>query len=392
MNRRRWMAATAAVSVLVLVWLLASAWRTIRSTQTSPITAPVAEAPEAPSAEEPAADDAPAKQTVAKAPTAPATPEEEEPAMAWVPENLSVRAAADYRKRARLPPFNEAIAENVDPVRRDREVTPKRVTGSDGSEPALVVWPEAISFEAPGPVVIHAMLVEDDVAVPAERIVVNLVHELRGSVLTAVATDDGGTGDAAAGDYVYTLAWEPTGEDIREYRGSYLASVAALPDGADEERVISTGFLLSVPDSRLTGRFREEAVGGSLFIEAEVEVERPGRFHLEGSLFSSDGTGIVWAQTAAELDEGRHWMPLEFYGLAIRESGIDGPYVLASAALSTTSEMPNQKNEVLYNAYTTTRYSATQFSDEPFDDPDLIQAAERLEAEGEGLIQPEATP
>ncbi len=55
--------------------------------------------------------------------------------------------------------------------------------------------------------------------------------------------------------------------------------------------------------------------------------------------------------------------------------------MLRSVALSTTGEMPNQKNDVAVNAHTTAAYRADQFSDQPFNDPDLVDTATRLEAE-----------
>jgi hypothetical protein len=44
--------------------------------------------------------------------------------------------------------------------------------------------------------------------------------------------------------------------------------------------------------------------------------------------------------------------------------------------------MPNAKNRVLENAYVTGTYVAADFSDEPYDDPDLLEAARRLEEAG----------
>ena len=41
--------------------------------------------------------------------------------------------------------------------------------------------------------------------------------------------------------------------------------------------------------------------------------------------------------------------------------------------------MPNAKNRVVENAYTTGAYGASAFSDRPFDDPQLLEAAKRIE-------------
>jgi hypothetical protein len=64
-----------------------------------------------------------------------------------------------------------------------------------------------------------------------------------------------------------------------------------------------------------------------------------------------------------------------------RERGADGPYLLRSVALSTTGEMPNQKNDVALNPFITKPYPATAFDERPFNDPGLLDAAARLQAD-----------
>jgi hypothetical protein len=74
-----------------------------------------------------------------------------------------------------------------------------------------------------------------------------------------------------------------------------------------------------------------------------------------------------------------HWLDLSFYGLILRERGLDGPYVLRFVALSTTTEMPNAKNRLVENAYWTQPYAASSFTNQPYDDPQLLEAARRIE-------------
>jgi hypothetical protein len=79
------------------------------------------------------------------------------------------------------------------------------------------------------------------------------------------------------------------------------------------------------------------------------------------------------------LEPGTHWLDLSYYGLILRERGLDGPYVLRYVALSTTTEMPNGKNRLVENAYWTGAHRASAFSDRPYDDPQLLEAARRIE-------------
>jgi hypothetical protein len=53
--------------------------------------------------------------------------------------------------------------------------------------------------------------------------------------------------------------------------------------------------------------------------------------------------------------------------------------VLRYVALSTTTEMPNAKNRVAENAYQTAAYQAAGFSDRAYQDPELLEAARRIE-------------
>ena len=43
--------------------------------------------------------------------------------------------------------------------------------------------------------------------------------------------------------------------------------------------------------------------------------------------------------------------------------------------------MPNAKNELVEDAFVTAAYRAAAFSDAPFNDPDLLDAAERIEGD-----------
>jgi hypothetical protein len=53
--------------------------------------------------------------------------------------------------------------------------------------------------------------------------------------------------------------------------------------------------------------------------------------------------------------------------------------------------MPNQKNDVVVNAHRTAAYDVATFSDRRFEDPDLVDAAARLEADAPaGALEAEA--
>src|SRR5262249_57160478 len=250
--------------------------------------------------------------------------------------------------------------------------------GRNGAEPTLRVFPAAMSFESPEPAVVYAELTMRGRPLAGRQIRGTLTTESLEPLADVLFHDDGLDGDAVADDSRYTAVFPADGLG-RGLSTSYLVQVRALLDGDDDRRAAAS-FLYASPHAQLTGNYRDAVVDGSLVVGVEIEVSEPGRFHVEATLYGPDGVEkIAWAQAAQWLDPGTHWLDLSYYGLILRERGIDGPYVLRYVALSTTDEMPNAKNRVVENAYRTAAYPASSFSDRPFDDPDLLEAARRIE-------------
>jgi hypothetical protein len=292
--------------------------------------------------------------------------------------SLGEAAARDYRRRARMPESTHALEAGADPVAEARQVSPASAAGPEGEEPTLTALPTQVGYEAPEAAVVHAFFSMEGERLAAESLVATIIGERRGTVAVLEMNDEGRDGDEIAGDLVYGASWRPPQDEAPEFRGTYVASVRGRTTALDE-RAVSTGFLYSVPLARPTGRFRDAIVDGSLRLEAELEVFASGRFHAETTLASATGESVAWAQNAASLPPGTHWLPITVYGLVFHERGIPGPYVVKSFALSTVGEMPNQKNRILYGAHTTQAYALAQFTDEPYGDPDLLDAAERAQ-------------
>jgi hypothetical protein len=268
---------------------------------------------------------------------------------------------------------------DVDTIRAEREVTQITERGPRGEEPALTVYPAAAGFEWPESAVLHAFLSVDGERVRARGIRGTILTEDLRPLVEVVYRDDGTGGDAVAGDDLYTAVIAPGPEHEQRLSESYLVKVVAV-GLEDTERRAATSFLYSRPDAHLTGRYRDAVVDGSLVVGAEVDVAADGRFHLEATLYGGDGDVLLArAQTAAELVPGRHWMELPFYGLILRERGVPGPYLLRWVALSTTTAMPNAKNRLVEAGHVTGAYALAAFTDRPFDDPELLDAAARAE-------------
>lgn len=299
--------------------------------------------------------------------------------------NLAAAAAAVYERAARFPEHSRAVEPGaVDPVRAKRVPAPHSLPSRDGSA-TITVWPREVSFQHPAPVELYATV---DRRGPGgftvgkmDTSIVGEVVDAEGRVVTTVSyRDDGKGADRRAKDGIHTASFDLPPEAVPDLAASFGVRVAAVGEGG-ETIGVTGGFLYSNPHARLTGEMREELRDGSLVVSVEVKVEKPGRFHLAGTLAEMKGAPVGTAQAAAVLEPGVHWLELEFYGLMFRERGAAGPFRLASLAFSTVTGMPNALNDLVEDGYRTRAYPAAAFTDRAFGEPGLVGAAARLRGE-----------
>jgi len=311
-----------------------------------------------------------------------------------VPGQLARETAKQYREMARYPESSYALkAGEVDPIRAKRLPTRQTRRGPDDAEPALSVWAAKVSFEKGQPVDLFATLETAGKAVAAAEVRGEIV-DVAGNVLDQVTyRDDGQAPDQRAGDGVYSARLETPGLDSPP-GANYLVRVRARLLSGDL-REAAGGFLYSDPAAHLTGRYRDFLRDGDLHIAAEVEVAEGGRFHLAGTLYSAAGEPLGVAQAAAQLEPGRRWIELAFYGLMFHDRQAAGPYRLGTLALSTTLRMPNALNDLAESVHLTRPYRVEQMRDASFERPQLLESAQRLEKEAEraerearGPVQP----
>lgn len=299
------------------------------------------------------------------------------------PGALAEAAARAYRAAARFPEWSRPIPpQAADPVRAERVPAPHSLPSPDGDE-VISVWAGEVSFVHPAPIALHAAVDRRGGGRQALAEVTGEVIDAAGALIGHVAyADDGEGADRRAGDGVWSARFELPADRVPALAESFGVRVTATT-AAGETLDVTGGFLVSRPHARLTGRYRDRLAGGDLVIDAEVEVAEAGRFHLAGTLAAIDGEPVAWAQAAAELPPGRHWLPLTFYGLALRERGVAGPYRLSSLAFSTTTAMPNALADLVEDAHRTRAWPLARFHARPFAERGLTRAAERLEAEAE---------
>lgn len=315
-----------------------------------------------------------------------------EPGVDPVPD-LAAAAARDYRSKARFPAWSHPLRPGAaDPVMDGRQ--PTRQSLPDASGGMLTVWASDMRYEAGGVAHLYAEISPAPAKDADTRDNAPLQQGIGGRDWTVTASvtgresgelgavayrDDGRGPDERRGDGVYTVAFRmPETATPAVGRAENIAVMVTARAGEAEYKAIG-GFLYSHPAARLTGAFRDALEAGNLVIRAQAEVKAKGRFHLSGTLYSLRGEPVATAQTAVELAPGRHWIDLTFYGLALSERGVSGPYSLGSVTLATTGALPNALGPVLESAHLTGPYFVRDFHSREFARPDLVDAAERLE-------------
>lgn len=298
-----------------------------------------------------------------------------------LPGFVARESAADYRARARFPESSRPLqAGDTDPV-RERRVPAPHSLATPGVEGLLTLWPQETSFPAGEPVALHAAVTGLSRAEIARMEITGEVVDQEGNLLGTVRYNDRGLGADAVprdGTFGATFALAPGQEP--DLAASYLVRVTATrPEGGSLQA--AGGFLVSNPHARLTGALDHRVEDGNLVLAVEVEVDRPGRFHLAATLTSMKGEPVAWAQTAEQLDAGTHVLELSYHGLIFHDRGVVGPFRVASLALANASGMPNALAPLAEDAAVIPALPLEKLTRTPFGDPSLLEAAERLEAQ-----------
>jgi hypothetical protein len=286
---------------------------------------------------------------------------------------LSLATGNQLARQARYPEWSTPISSSSDPLLVNRG-GPRKFERDGG--PALVVDEIAQHDDESEPVVISAYLAQGDAKVEPLEIWGTVTNGAGETVAIERFNDLGGRGDVVAADGVYAAAFILPSERTSSNRIYMVKVQARTQQGLQITGTL--GFRHGGGDARLTGRFDDQVTDGSLNILAQVEVHSAGRFHFEGTLYSRTGAPIAWTQNTVALEVGTQSIQLTFYGLAIRERDIDGPYQLQSVSVSTVTSFPGSPGQLMENGYTTRPYNAREFTDQPFNQPGLMQDAAKL--------------
>jgi hypothetical protein len=171
--------------------------------------------------------------------------------------------------------------------------------------------------------------------------------------------DDGNAGDDRANDLIYTAILNLPND--RSSAGDWTIAVEGTVAG--DRLGAGTVVLIEPNDAKFTGACSDEVVDGSLVVHAGVENARAAFTHVRLELFK--GTRPIaqaWAAQTVDMP-GTRTFDVTFYGKVIRDSGLDGPYTVRHAVLTTDGSDGRFPGPVIDTALVTRAYPTTVFTD-----------------------------
>jgi hypothetical protein len=208
-----------------------------------------------------------------------------------------------------------------------------------------------------------------------------------GDVLALDYRDDGVAPDEQAGDRRYTNHFVPSQHE--ELAQASAARIEVYVEVEGMKRRFLRDFTWAPRPVLEVMSVRDAVEGGALVATLSCDVFEDGLYTVYGNLFGSDGkTPIAAARRSYPLAAGHRSVKLVFFGKVLTDRGIDGPYVVKDVH-GVKRQGAEEYNNVWWSwegEHRTRGYSAGDFSDAPWDDPERrarLAAFERVIADQE---------
>lgn len=313
----------------------------------------------------------------------------------------AMRAGAGARDRGEGQGGAVAAASSVPDLPRDRPVFPENPAVPDEAppyspdtlplaeaiDPEISAWddvptdpegtffvrvrPEHYQTRAPQPIVIELEVVDRTKARQS-------VSRAEASIKSATSTKEHPTiltqPFTAGSDNLYRAKFDLDRDQQNELKGHVLVQ-AQVQLSTGKVYLVSTSVVYTrVPDGRIVGNWRDEKRDGSLYIGCEVQIDQPGLFQVRGELFGPGFEPIAESKVTATLQPGTQRLELHFFGKALYDRKVDGPYRLRFVYLSQAflQDGYDAVGPVLDDAYTTAAYRAVDFSSAKYEAPSLV--------------------
>jgi hypothetical protein len=205
--------------------------------------------------------------------------------------------------------------------------------GPKSTEHVLEIWADKAIFVPGDAVIVHARLLNAGKAVKATQITGRLDQPPRSAApeYDFSFNDEGLEGDAQAGDLIYSARLPITDQEFRSFPGTWGYRVKV---SLEDEPIETMNFFTLYPNEvELTGHYRDAMEDGSLAIYVGVRARRPATTQVRGYLLGPHGEEVAFASANHDVAPGESELRLLFYGKAIHDSKIDGPYQLTRVIL-----------------------------------------------------------
>jgi hypothetical protein len=361
----------AALLLLLLVWLSIGSAPSRGGSRERPSSAGDTAQPAAARPSQPARPAAPPLSSAELARGAP-------PAVLEVPMPIRL-----LNERSPYPPWCQPLTEGTDPSRTVPEDNP--VDAKTGIH--VVMGPRKFVVHPPDPMIIDVKVLN---RLGAPLPITNAVARFRpdgttvesGPWFEAPLVDDGTGADFGAGDLAYAAALLPSDDQKTAlFKGGehvFVEVAFDAPNGLGLMRYALTLTYSREPNATLNGKDSDQVTNGNLVVSVGVTATQPGTYRVIGSLYSGDGQrAIAFASASATVSVGDGSIPLSFFGKAIHDSGIDGPYELRYMMLFERVEEGREiAGDTVDDAYTTAAYRAKSFPDTawvpPIDESEVV--------------------
>ncbi len=235
------------------------------------------------------------------------------------------RAKESYRQH---PPYSRPLRENEDLLVPDQvapTVRPLSRPGGNSGPSAVVRQTQDCIYLRPGTVATVGLEASADGAFAQAR--VTSAALVRGAGNSPAASAPLMEVAFSQGGPVLTASFTAPAEDLGSYTGDLLLRVEAEV-GSEHGSLVYAFVYTGDPPAAFTGATADRLEAGSVVFEAEVDVQRPGRYRIQGRVDDSAGKPLALARYDGELSPGRAAVPLVLFGKIARDEAAVAPFVL----------------------------------------------------------------
>ncbi len=306
------------------------------------------------------------------------------------------QALQDYKQLSIYPPNSRPLSkENIDllmPNRRYEQPLPIE-KGSDiyylfTADKYRVVGDDSITF---------VLMVLEGNKPDSKRLPITIIKSLikKGiNYKTAKYVTELSLIKNTVGDYTADFACAQTFSSEKK-SGTYWAEVE-FKVGSDiiDAAIPFEYFPQNTIPAKFTGNFRDYIKNGSLYVDVELDVYRKGYYIIDANLFDRELEPVAYTIEKRELQSGKQWVSLLFFGKVLLDKKGKPPYVLRDLRgyrfiEATTPDPEFMDREMLkpYDGeYKTKTANISGLSDKEFEDEMKRKRIEFLEKESMGDI------